>query len=160
MNTPRIVVGVDESPAGAAALKWAAHQAEVTGAELRIMNIWQVDVSLAMSAAEVPWLAYESDARSNAARWVADTIGSESADGTTRRLDVVQGSPGPTLVDASRDADMLVLGTQVHTGLSRALFGSVSHYCLTHATCVVVAVPACTAIEPVAFESADELVAH
>ena len=31
--------------------------------------------------------------------------------------------------------------TRAHTGISRVLFGSVSHYCLTHAQCVVVAVP-------------------
>lgn len=146
----RIVVGVDESPAGAAALRWAAREADLRGAQLQIVHVWQVDVSLAMTAAEVPWLAYESDARSNAARWVDETIGTETADGTPRRIDVIQGAPGPTLVEAARDADMLVLGTHVHTGLSRALFGSVSHYALTHAHGVVVAVPA-----PVADQTPD-----
>jgi hypothetical protein len=35
-----------------------------------------------------------------------------------------------------------VVGTREHVGLGRLLVGSISHYCLTHATCPVVAVPA------------------
>jgi hypothetical protein len=35
-----------------------------------------------------------------------------------------------------------VLGTREHTGLRRAVVGSVSHYCLSHAVPPVVAVPA------------------
>jgi len=144
MTTNQIVVGVDESPAGTAALRWAAREAELRGAELKIIHVWQIDTAVAMAGAEVPWLAYESDARSNAATWVAETIGAQDASGEPRRIDVVQGAPGPTLVEASRDAEMLVVGTRVHTGISRVLFGSVSHYCLTRAQCVVVAVPSLT----------------
>ncbi len=141
MSTNTIVVGIDETPAGAAALKWAAHEAELRGGELKIVHVWQIDAAVAMAGVEVPWMAYESDARSNAGRWVADTIGAEDANGNPRPIEVVQGSPGPTLTEIARDASMLVVGTRVHTGISRVLFGSVSHYCLTHAHGVVVAVP-------------------
>lgn len=160
MSKNTIVVGVDETPAGAAALSWAAREAELRGADLKIVHVWQVDAAVAMAGAEVPWMAYESDARSNAGRWVAETIGAEDAAGQPRRIDVVQGAPGPTLVEASRDAEMLVVGTRVHTGISRVLFGSVSHYCLTHARCVVVAVPSADPTDEFAAESADELVDH
>lgn len=159
MSTNRIVVGVDETPAGAAALRWAAHEAELRGAELSIVHVWQIDAAIAMAGgSEIPWLAYESDARSRAAHWVAETIGAQDPAGALRHIDVVQGAPGPTLVEASRTADMLVVGTRVHTGLSRVLFGSVSHYCLTHAGCAVVAVPSTTDPEELAVDSADELV--
>lgn len=160
MSTNTIVVGVDETPAGAAALAWANREAELRDAELKIVHVWQIDAAVAMAGAEVPWMAYESDARSNAARWVAETIGAEDRQGSPRRIDVVQGAPGPTLVEASRDASMLVVGTRVHTGISRVLFGSVSHYCLTHAQCVVVAVPTTSTAESADEESADELVSH
>ncbi|MTB89410.1 universal stress protein [Aeromicrobium sp. zg-629] len=155
-----IVVGVDETPAGASALKWAAREAELRDAELKIVHVWQIDAAVAMAGAEVPWMAYESDARSNAARWVTETIGAQDPSGRPRRIDVVQGAPGPTLVEASRAADMLVVGTRVHTGISRVLFGSVSHYCLTHAQCVVVAVPTVSTGDVLDVESADELVDH
>ena len=160
MSTNTIVVGVDETPAGAAALQWAAREAELRGADLKIVHVWQIDAAVAMAGAEVPWMAYESDARSNAARWVTETIGALDADGKPRRIEVVQGAPGPTLVEASRDAAMLVVGTRVHTGISRVLFGSVSHFCLTHAQCVVVAVPTVSTTESADETSADELVSH
>lgn len=157
MSTNTIVVGVDETPAGAAALSWAAREAELRGAALKIVHVWQIDAAVAMAGAEVPWMAYETDARTNAGRWVAETIGAEDASGAPRRIDVIQGAPGPTLVEASRDAAMLVVGTRVHTGISRVLFGSVSHYCLTHAQCVVVAVPSVAADDSAERDGADAL---
>ncbi|GAA3538177.1 hypothetical protein AFL01nite_13110 [Aeromicrobium flavum] len=156
MSTNTIVVGVDETPAGVTALQWAAREAELRGADLKIVHVWQIDAAVAMAGAEVPWMAYETDARSNAARWVSETIGAQDANGQPRRIDVVQGAPGPTLVEASRDAAMLVVGTRVHTGISRVLFGSVSHYCLTHAECVVVAVPTTSTAERSDVASADQ----
>jgi nucleotide-binding universal stress UspA family protein len=36
----------------------------------------------------------------------------------------------------------LVVGTRDHVGLGRLFAGSISHYCLSHASCPVVAVPA------------------
>ena len=52
------------------------------------------------------------------------------------------GDPGPVLRSQAMDAELLVVGTGEHVGLGRLLVGSVSHQCLTHATCPVVAVPA------------------
>jgi nucleotide-binding universal stress UspA family protein len=60
-------------------------------------------------------------------------------------LDVQPGAPGPVHVERSRGALVLVVGTQEHTGLRRAVAGSVSHYCLSHADVPVVAVPAASA---------------
>jgi nucleotide-binding universal stress UspA family protein len=40
---------------------------------------------------------------------------------------------------------VLVVGTREHTGLRRAVAGSVSHYCLSHAGVPVVAVPPASA---------------
>lgn len=137
----KIVVGIDGSTAGAAAMRWAANQAELSGGELRLVYTWQPDSTAAMSGVTVPWLALESEARTQAAQWVADAIGANDTHGNPRKIEMVQGVPGPTLVELSNDATMLVVGTHVHRGLSRVLQGSVSHYCLTHATCVVVAVP-------------------
>ena len=57
------------------------------------------------------------------------------------------GDPGPVLRRQAKDADLLVVGTGEHVGLGRLLVGSVSHRCLTHAMCPVVAVPAPQLIE-------------
>ena len=50
--------------------------------------------------------------------------------------------PGPTLVAQSASASLLVVGTRENAGWSRLVHGSVSHYCLSHARCPVVVVPA------------------
>jgi hypothetical protein len=51
------------------------------------------------------------------------------------------GDPGRVLVAESADAVLLVIGTREHVGWGRILNGSISHYCLSHAVCPVVAVP-------------------
>ena len=45
-----VVVGIDESPAAAAALRWAAGHSRATGLPLRLVRTWQVSV-LASAAA-------------------------------------------------------------------------------------------------------------
>jgi nucleotide-binding universal stress UspA family protein len=82
-----------------------------------------------------------SDARARATRFVSDTLGAD-AERTRWVLEVRQGRPGHVLADLSGEAALLVVGTGDHVGLRRVLLGSVSHYCLSHAACPVVAVPA------------------
>ncbi|WP_436842915.1 universal stress protein [Streptomyces collinus] len=55
---------------------------------------------------------------------------------------VVRGAPGPALVrTADRDDDLLLVGAGGRGRLRRALWPSVSRYCLAHAGCPVLAVP-------------------
>jgi nucleotide-binding universal stress UspA family protein len=57
-------------------------------------------------------------------------------------LQFAKGKTGQILVGASRHSRLLVVGTGEHVGLGRIMLGSTSHYCLSHASCPVVAVPA------------------
>jgi nucleotide-binding universal stress UspA family protein len=50
---------------------------------------------------------------------------------------VIEGHPGPVLVDASRDADLPVVGSRGHGELADILLGSVGMDCATHAHCPV-----------------------
>jgi nucleotide-binding universal stress UspA family protein len=136
-----IVVGVGGSPAAAAALGWAAEQSRLTGVPLRIVHAWQIASSPVGITSTSFWVASAADARARATRWVLDTLGTRSA--TVRWvLDIVEGPPGPILVERSRAASLLVLGTGEHVGLRRLVTGSVSHYALSHSVAPVVAVPA------------------
>lgn len=141
--TPEIVVGLDDSPASRAALVWAARQSKQTGVPLRVVHTWQMS---ALATAAIPsgigdyWVAAAGDARAVATRWVLDTLGGDAAE-IRWTLDIVEGPPGPVLVSRAASATLLVLGTREHTGLVRAVLGSVSHYCLSHAASPVVAVP-------------------
>ncbi len=135
-----IVVGIDDGPAAAAALRWAAEQAKVTCRPLRVVHAWQLS-SFEQAAGSTQYVeAALANARARATRWVLDALGANASE-VRWSLDIVEGGPGPALVEGSRDAHLLALGTHEHTGLHRTILGSVSHYCLSHAVAPVVAVP-------------------
>ena len=56
-------------------------------------------------------------------------------------LQFAQGDVGDVLVRLSTHADLLVVGTREPVRGRHYLAGSVSHYCISHASCPVVAVP-------------------
>lgn len=146
-----IVVGIDDSAASAAALRWAVAHSRATGLPLRLVHTWQMSAAataaLASGAGEYLEAA-AADARARATRWVLDTLGGDAAL-VPWVLEVHEASPGPLLVARGHDAQLLVVGTHEHTGIRRAVSGSVSHYVLSHADVPVVAVPA-PAPEPAA----------
>jgi nucleotide-binding universal stress UspA family protein len=139
-----IVVGLDLSPSGGAALIWAAEHARASGQSLRA--VYAVDISpdfnmqLGMGGMAVPMNASAMDtARREAIVTVFNSIQPES----DWRLEFFSGQAGPVLLAASVGAALLVVGTNERAGIGRLVFGSVSHYCLSHAQCsAVVAVPA------------------
>jgi len=139
-HEPVIVVGVDRSRHGRAALRWAAEEAVRRQAGLRIVHVWQS--GRADVRARLP--ESSSSRRLRAAQHQA-TVGwvSEQLEGRTvpYTVEAVDGAPGPVLVEVSAEADLLVVGTGEHVGLDRLLHGSVSHYCVSNAICPVVAVP-------------------
>jgi nucleotide-binding universal stress UspA family protein len=147
-----VVVGIDDSPSAAAALLWAADHARANGLQLRVVHAWQLSpaASAAVAAGDAEYFeAVGADARARGTRMVLDALGGSAAE-IRWTLDIGEGGAGPVLVDRSRGAQLLVVGTREHTGLRRAVSGSVSHYCLSHAVVPVVAVPDPDAIgEPV-----------
>ncbi len=60
--------------------------------------------------------------------------------GVAVREVVVEGNAGQVLLDAAKNADLLVVGNRGHGGFADALIGSVSVRCLHHANCPVVVV--------------------
>lgn len=138
MTSRDIVVGLNSSPGAAGALRWAAEEARLRRAPLRIVHTWDVPAVEAMTARADLREATEAEAAELALGWAEAALGTSELPGT---LEIVHGEPARVLVEASRDAALLVLGTQEHVGLRRLVAGSVSHYCLAHAECAVVAVP-------------------
>jgi nucleotide-binding universal stress UspA family protein len=138
-----VVVGIDDSPSAATALLWAADHARSHGLPLRVVHAWQLSpaAAAAVSAGDTEYFeAVGADARARATRFVLDVLGGSAAE-IRWTLDIGEGAAGPVLVNRSSDAQLLVVGTREHTGLRRAVSGSVSHYCLSHAEVPVVAVP-------------------
>ena len=141
-----IVVGVDDGPAAAAAVRWAAEQSRLVGLPLCVVHAWQMSAfeaaAMAAGSGNASCLRRRVRTREpvrqsgSATRWVLRATGCCGASRSSRPR------AGPALVAESRGAHLLVIGTQEHTGLRRAVLGSVSHYCLSHAQVPVVAVSA------------------
>jgi nucleotide-binding universal stress UspA family protein len=134
-----IVVGVDGSDASVEALKRAQGLAGQLGAQVVALACWDYppvyDGYVAMGINDFDVRAGEilNDA-------VAKAFGPETPPNVEARL--VQGRPRHTLIDASRTADMLVVGRRGHGGFGGLLLGSVSSACVAHAHCPVLVVHA------------------
>ena len=132
----RIVAGIDGSPSSLDALAWAARQAALTGSRLVVVTSWDVPTSAGWSVPVPDDFDPKADVQA----------GLDAAVATVRALhpdleiesEVVGGHPAPLLVEASKGADLLVVGSRGHGAFVGMLLGSVSEYCATHAHCPVV----------------------
>jgi nucleotide-binding universal stress UspA family protein len=142
-NMNEVVVGVDLSPSGRAALAWAAEQARATDQALRAVHAVDISPAFAMEVgmgAEA--VSMDAAALDAAYRDPIASIFEAIRPEPSWRLGFSAGKPGPVLVAESEGAGLLVVGTQEHVGIGRLVRGSVSHYCISHAQLPVVAVAA------------------
>jgi nucleotide-binding universal stress UspA family protein len=134
----RIVVGVDGSKASVATLAWAASQAANTGARLDVLTTWEWPTGYTWS---IP-IPSDFDPKAETEHDI-DGIVKTVADahpGLVIQTHIVEGHPAPTLVEASHEADLLVVGSTGHGEFAGLLLGSVSDYCVHNARCPVVVV--------------------
>ncbi len=133
-----VVVGVDGSPASEAAVAFAVEAAALRGVPLVAVHAWH-DVAVDPTMASlVNWDAVESDEREVLAERLAGLRASHP-DLAVRRL-VVRDRPARALVDESRGAQLVVVGSRGRGGLRGLLLGSVSQQLLHHAHCPVAVV--------------------
>jgi nucleotide-binding universal stress UspA family protein len=137
-----IIIGLDLSSSAHAALTWAAEQAKTTGQSVRAVNAVDIsaDFNLALGMGEVA-VPIDPSAIDTAYREAITAVFDSVQPGPGWGLQFFSGEAGPVLVAQSVGAALLVLGTKQHVGIDRLISGSVSHYCLSHAQCPVVAVP-------------------
>lgn len=136
-NHEVIVVGVDGSPGSVEALHWALRQARAMAAEVIAVAAWEVPTTLGFDLADdaVDWAAHARQTVDNA---LAEASHCEPSVTVTPR--VIRGHAGTALVEESRDADLLVVGSRGHGTAVAMLLGSVSEFCVHHAACPVVVV--------------------
>jgi len=157
MARPEVILGLDDSTAAAAALRWAATYARRSGLRLTAIHVspFLADPPAGWSPENAPPERRSNDELGVMADRARTTFASIDPD-PEWDLYFLGGTPGRTLVNVARNAHMLVLGAREHTGIGRMLAGSVSHYCLSHSAVPVAAVPAPG--EPVAAVEAGEVV--
>jgi nucleotide-binding universal stress UspA family protein len=139
-----IVVGVDHSVGAKEALRFALDEARLRQATLRAVHAWQFGyVGATGMEGLLPAVGGElRDFRDAAEAELDATLREaipEAGDVKVERR-VVEGAPAAVLVEESRDADLLVVGSRGHGGFAQLLLGSVSQQCAHHAECPVVIV--------------------
>lgn len=147
-----IVVGVDGSPDGVAALRWAAEEARLRGAPLRLVHAYQAPRlaygdGLAAPGMYQPALApgdieQVAEAAGAEARGVIEsTLAQVDAEGLEVTQDAIEGPAASVLIEAGRGAALLVVGSRGRGGFAGLLLGSVSQQCAQHPPCPVVILP-------------------
>jgi nucleotide-binding universal stress UspA family protein len=141
-----IVVGVDSSEGAKAALRFALDDAKLRHATLRAVHSWQFGY-IGVSGIEglSPVVGADlGDVRRTAEVALDATLHEAVPDAGEVVIErrVVEGGPATVLVDESRNADLLVVGSRGHGGFAGLLLGSVSQQCAHHAACPVVIVRA------------------
>lgn len=132
-------MGVDGSASSADALRWAADEAEVRGAQLVAVLAWDLFDQHHVDGSQRFDPDYD-DGKADAAlaHMVEEALGAEAAGGVERRT--VCDLPAAGLLAAAADADLLVVGARGLGGFRGLLLGSVSQHCLHHATMPVAVV--------------------
>ena len=146
-----ITVGVDGSERGREALRFALAEAALRGARLRMLQSWSIPPLTASGIGMIPAYSLLRDELADAAEQaLEDEL--EHVGGVPTGVDVerrvVQGDAAGALVEAAADADLLVVGSRGHGGVTGALLGSVSRACLHHAPCPVAVVHRMVVSEP------------
>ena len=138
-----IVVGVDGSDSSRAALVWAYDEAAHHDASITVVSTWHPPaMPMTPPYGSVPPEGYVSQPQRDALdlleRFVADL------DARTPPVDVrtqvEQGNPAKVLIERSKEADLMVVGSRGHGGFRGMLLGSVSQHLVAHADCPVVVV--------------------
>jgi nucleotide-binding universal stress UspA family protein len=136
-----IVVGYDGSKHAERALQWAVDEAILRHARLRVVHAW-----LPPFVEGFPYTgaAHEPEAMEAAGRELLDGAVQSALTGVEQppfvERVVVCGSPASTLLERSKDADLVVVGSRGLGGFRGLLLGSVSHQVVHHASCPVVVV--------------------
>ena len=135
-----ITVGVDGSEPSIEALRWAADQAELTGSELETIAVWEWPTSFGWA----PPYPSDFNPAADAQRVLDETLGPIRHDHPDVVINekVIEGRAAPILIEASKQAELLVVGSRGHGEFSGMLLGSVSEHCVTNADCPVVVVRA------------------
>jgi nucleotide-binding universal stress UspA family protein len=141
-------LGTFATRCSARALRWAADEAEAHGAKVAVVTTYTLPLPPAGAGYSAPhWSGddasrHRDQLRENA-EWlleqtVSETLGDHPA--IVIGTEVVEGSTVQVLLDASKDADLVVVGSRGHGGFAGMLLGSVSQHVIAHAACPVVVV--------------------
>ena len=130
-----VAIAFDGSPESCLALDWAADLARSSRSNLRVIS---VHAPTAYAGFGFPATSVDPAIRRGLQEEQSAAIA--AYDGPVESI-VPDGDPARTLIEASQEADILVMGSRGYGPLRAALLGGVSHYVIRHAACPVVVLP-------------------
>jgi len=133
-SKPVIVVGVDGSEPSKHALAWAAEEARLRGASLRVVTAWHIPTVIYPS--DIDSYATEPEAaRVRLDGEIAEILGPHPDITVSRIVDV--GPAARLILQHAEDASLVVVGWRGHGGFGGLLLGATSSQIAHHATCPV-----------------------
>ncbi|WP_405433915.1 universal stress protein [Micromonospora sp. NBC_00617] len=139
MNRP-VVVGVDGSPSSLVAAEHAACVAKLRSRPLRLVHgyLHPLGYGVPLNPYDLGVPAPSAQAQEMLERTAADLT--DRWPGLTVEVRQVAGGPGATMVEESRRADLVVVGSRGLGGFAGLLLGSVGAQVAAHAHCPVLVV--------------------
>jgi nucleotide-binding universal stress UspA family protein len=140
-----VLVGVDGSALSDAAVRWAIREAAMRDAPITLMHVVQPVVASwpvgPVQANITEWQAANAqDVVERAGKTVSASVREATPLGV--RTEIVHANILPALIDASKEATMVVVGAHGMGAVGRLLLGSVSNGLVQHAQCPVAVVHA------------------
>jgi nucleotide-binding universal stress UspA family protein len=140
-----IFVGVDGSEHSRLALGWALREAARHSMPVTVISVHPSPVRPATdiywAVPDLPADPRNEEVQLNALRQFVEKTATEIGETVPGISYVVEtGDPAEKLIEASRDADLLVVGSRGSGGFARLLLGSVSSKVVHHAACPVVVI--------------------
>jgi nucleotide-binding universal stress UspA family protein len=136
-----VVVGVDGSAGSVAALAWAARYASGTGARVRALLAWHYPGAVGGPPVEKAPESVRGQTDEQMRARLGEAI-AKACPGQESGVEasIGYGHPTQVLIDASKQAHLLVVGSHGHGFWAGMLLGSVSLHCVTGAFCPVVVI--------------------
>ena len=138
-----VLVGVDGSSASDAAVAWATRDAAMHNVPLTLVHVVIPVVSTVAPWPEIPvgseFFKEQDEEAVRVLTRARKTVADSSHGAAPQKVHsvVLHGGAVGTLVDLSKDADMVVVGSRGRDAFDRALLGSVSTGLVHHAYCPV-----------------------
>jgi nucleotide-binding universal stress UspA family protein len=133
-----IVVGIDGSESSKNALRWAASLSPTISEGIDVFVIWEYPTMLGWEGGIPEWLKPDEDAKKILDATLKSVFGENLPKGLVGRIH--EGHAASVLIEASKSAKMLVVGSRGHGGFAGLLLGSVSSACAERAACPVLVV--------------------
>ena len=135
-----VLVGVDGSPAARCAVDWAARDAAMRNVALTLVHAVQpIGLTLPRLTATTAFSRWQVEQGQKILDEAVETARATTPAGGPARIEteLLFSAAVPALVDLSKDADLVVVGSRGRGTIIRSLLGSMSSSLIRHAHCPV-----------------------